>query len=192
VANRTDGLAGTRTLLQLAKEGDSGALDELFVRYLPRLQRWARGRLPVWARDIADTQDLVQETLLQTFKNLEGFEYRGEGALQAYLRQALMNRVREQIRRRARRPEFSGLEQEHVDPGATPLQHTISRRAVADYERALGRLAEADREMLVGRLELGLSYEELARLQGRPSPDAARKATERALVRLISEMTGER
>jgi hypothetical protein len=46
--------------------------------------------------------------------------------------------------------------------------------------------------MLVGRLELGLSYEELARLQGRPSPDAARKATERALVRLISEMTGER
>ena len=46
----------------------------LIARYLPRLQRWATGRLPRWARDMADTQDLVQEALFQTFKRIERFE----------------------------------------------------------------------------------------------------------------------
>ena len=41
---------------------------------------------------------------------------------------------------------------------------------------------------LIGRLELGLTYQELADVGGRPSADAARKAAQRALVRLIQEM----
>ena len=59
----------------------------------------ASGRLPRWARDTADTQDLVQETLFQTFKKIEKFEARGEGALFAYLRQAILNRIRDELRR---------------------------------------------------------------------------------------------
>jgi dipeptidyl aminopeptidase/acylaminoacyl peptidase len=54
----------------------------------------ARGRLPVFAKDIADTHDLVQDALFQVFRNLREFEYRGEGALHAYLRQAVINRIR--------------------------------------------------------------------------------------------------
>ena len=65
----------------------------------PPLRRWASGRLPRWARDLSDTPDLVQETLFQTFRKINGFEHRGEGALQAYLRQAVMNRIRDEIRR---------------------------------------------------------------------------------------------
>src|SRR5690349_21612046 len=93
----------TIQLLERARAGDEAALEQLFARYLKPLRRWASGRLPQWARDVADTQDLVQETLLQTFKRIEGFEARGEGALQAYLRQALMNRIRDELRRFGRR-----------------------------------------------------------------------------------------
>src|ERR1041385_5515770 len=94
----------TMQLLARAKAGDSSALESLFVRYGAPLRRWAHGRLPRWARDVADTHDLVQDVLLQTFKRLEGFDPKGEEALQAYLRQALMNRVRDELRRHRRRP----------------------------------------------------------------------------------------
>jgi RNA polymerase sigma factor (sigma-70 family) len=186
---RTGGLDSTGLLLARARDGDQEALERLFARYLPRLQRWARGRLPSWARDLADTHDLVQDTLLRTFRKIDGFEYRGEGALQAYLRQALMNRVREEIRRRARRPERTELDEEQPDAAASPLERAMGREGIETYERALGRLKEDERELLIGRLELGLTYDELANLQQRPSADAARKATERALARLVEEMS---
>src|SRR4051812_23968454 len=85
-ASQTE-LESSLDLLARARAGDRQALDVLMARYLPRLRRWASGRLPRWARDLADTQDLVQDTLLQTFKRIETFEARHEGALQAYLRQ---------------------------------------------------------------------------------------------------------
>ena len=90
----------TTRLMARAQAGDADALNDLFSRHVPLLSRWARGRLPGWARDLADTHDLVQETVLQTFKNVQGFESRGKGALRAYLRQvrgllqALIDRVR--------------------------------------------------------------------------------------------------
>jgi hypothetical protein len=52
----------TLTLLTRARDGDRSALEELFGRHLSSLRRWARGRLPLWARDLGDTQDLVQES----------------------------------------------------------------------------------------------------------------------------------
>ena len=47
-------------LVRRAHDGDQAAVNELFARYLPRLQRWAHGRLPSWARGSLDTHDLVQ------------------------------------------------------------------------------------------------------------------------------------
>src|ERR1700752_2019945 len=97
-------------LLERARAGDRDALDALMARHLPRLRRWASGRLPQGARDVADTQDLVQDTLLQTFKRIGQFESRGEGALQAYLRQGILNRIRDEHRRAGRRPGTEGLD----------------------------------------------------------------------------------
>src|SRR5262252_3296188 len=101
----------TLTLLTRARAGDQLALNDLFARYIPTLRRWASGRLPRWARDMADTQDLVQETVLHAFKKINGFEHRGEGALQAYLRQAVMNRIRDELRGNKRRPELAVVDQ---------------------------------------------------------------------------------
>src|ERR1043165_9312034 len=79
-------------LLERARDGDSRALSALFRRQASALRRWAHARLPRWARHVADTADIVQDALMQTFRRIDRFDYRGRGALQAYLRQAATNR----------------------------------------------------------------------------------------------------
>ena len=178
----------TLNLLQRVRDGDGGALDTLLGRYLPRLQRWARGRLPRWARDVADTDDLVQETLLRSFRQMGRFEARSEGALHAYLRQAVVNRIRDEIRHRRRVPPHGELDSGQPDGAPSPLESAIGAEAVERYDDALSRLKEEDRDAIIGRLELGLSFQELADALGKPTADAARKTAERALVRLAEEM----
>jgi RNA polymerase sigma-70 factor (ECF subfamily) len=180
--------ASSLTLLARAQSGDRVALESLITRYLPRLQRWASGRLPQWARGTADTQDLVQETLFQTFQKIDRFESRGEGALFAYLRQAILNRIRDELRRTKRRPEMSELDAELQDRGRSPLEEAIGHEAIERYERALATLREEEREAIVARIEMGYSHEEIANLLGKPTANAARMTVERAIVRLAKEM----
>jgi len=178
----------TFSLIERARAGDQEALDQLFARHLEPLRRWASGRLPKWARDLADTDDLVQDTLLKTFKRIEHFEPRRVGALQAYLRNAVLNRLRDELRRKGREPVSTNLDSVDVESGESPLEQAIGREAVEVYEQALGRLKADEREAIIGRVELGYSYDELAVMLDKPTGDAARKAAERALVRLAEEM----
>ena len=71
---------------------------------------------------------------------------------------------------------------------ASPVEEAIGSEAVDCYESALTRLRPEEREAIIARVEMGYSYEELAEAFGKPSPDAARKTAERALVRLAEEM----
>lgn len=176
-------------LIQLAQGGDADALGRLLQRYLPALRRWAHGRLPRYARDMSDTQDLVQEAITRTLLNFKKFEYRGDGALQAYLRQAVLNRIRDEARRVGRRPFHDDLNENIRDKGTSPLERAIGTQAIDRYEAALAALEPADREAVVARLELGYSYEEIALLVGKPTPDAARMAVARAIKRLADSMS---
>jgi RNA polymerase sigma factor (sigma-70 family) len=186
--DRASHLDSTLELIERARRGDSGALDQLFASHLKPLQRWASGRLPKWARDLADTDDLVQDTLLRTFKRIEDFEPRRVGALHAYLRQAVLNRIRDELRRRGRQPEATELDGLELSDTRSPLEDAIGQEALDNYERALQRLRPEEREAIIGRVEMDYSYEELAQALGKPTPDAARKAAQRALVRLAEEM----
>jgi RNA polymerase sigma factor (sigma-70 family) len=181
-------LESTLTLVQLAAAGDREAGDRLFARYAPALQRWARGRLPRWARDIADTHDIVQDAMLQTFRNLPGFEYRGEGALHAYLRHAVTNRIREELRKWDRRPERAELQSDLEAERTSPIEAAIGQETMQRYEAALARLTPQDREAVIARVDLGLSHGDIAAALGKPSADAARMAVARALLRLAHEM----
>jgi len=185
---RLERLDSTFALLERARSGDADALNRLFARHLRPLRRWISGRLPRWARDMADTDDLVQDTLLQTFRRLGDFEPRRVGALQAYLRQAVLNRVRDELRRKGRRPDSTDLDGVAVPGENSPLEEAIGREAVENYERALQRLRPEEREAIIARVELGYSYEELAEALGKPSLGAARKTAQRALLRLAEEM----
>ncbi len=175
-------------LLRRARAGDRDALERLFARYGPELLRFARGRLPRWARDVADTPDLVQDTLLQVFKHIDRFEDRGEGALRAYMRQALINRIRNELRRADRRPAGEALREATQDERPSPLEEAIGNEALERYEAALTRLNDDDRELIIARVELGLSYSEIADATSRATANAARMAVVRALVRLSEAM----
>jgi RNA polymerase sigma-70 factor, ECF subfamily len=182
----------TLDLLRRAQAGDSDALNSLIDRYLPRMRRWAAGRLPMHARGMTDTQDLVQEAVSRAFRNVEAFEIRGEGSLQAYLRQALVNQIRQEIRRASTRipaSEVDLTDADHVEaPGPSPLEAALGAEAIDRYERALDRLRPEDREAIVARIELGLSHKEVAEALGKSSANAARMAVERAVSRLLKEM----
>jgi RNA polymerase sigma factor (sigma-70 family) len=176
-------------LLARARSGDSQALDDLFARYRPRLERWAHGRLPPWARDARETQDLVQDTLTQVFLNIGSFEPRHEGAFYAYMRQALMNRVRDEIRRAQRRGPVAVLDSAKSGLGPSPLEEAIGQETLERYEAALERLRPEDRDAIILRIEMGLSYDEIVAALGKPSVAAAHMAVSRALVKLAEEMS---
>ena len=136
----------------------------------------------------------MQETLTQTLRHIKDFEPRHDGALQAYLRQAVVNRVRDEVRRVSRHPAPTGIddEAEHADASASPLDEAIGREAVERYEGALQRLRPEEREVIIARVEMQQSYAQIAAAHGKASADAARMAVTRALVRLAEEMDVER
>jgi RNA polymerase sigma-70 factor, ECF subfamily len=181
-------LESTQQLLDLVRQGDRDALERLYTRCLPPLRRWARGRLPAAARGALDTQDLVQDTVVNSLRRLDLFDSRHEGALQAYLRQAVLNRIRDEARRFSRRPAPTELSESFQSEAASPLDIAIGREGVARYEAALQRLRPSDREAIIGRLELQHDYQELALILGKPNANAARVAVTRALARLMEQM----
>jgi RNA polymerase sigma factor (sigma-70 family) len=175
-------------LLQRAQSGDSAALNELLTRYRQRLKRWASGRLPRYARDITDTDDLVQDVMLGTFRNFREFETRGEWALQAYLRQAVSNRIRDELRRTASIPRRDALPEGAEAPDTSPLEAAAGKETFGRYERALTALDDLEREAVIARLELGCSYQEIAALVDKPTADAARMLVSRSLAKLAEHM----
>jgi RNA polymerase sigma factor (sigma-70 family) len=179
-------------LLERARAGNSDALDRLLRRYLPRLRHWASGRLPRWERDLSDMEDLVQDTVFRTLRHIDGFHPQREGALQAYLRQAIMNRIRDELRRAKRRSPPEELADDVLSPLASPLDEAIGQEAIEQFEAALAELRDEEREAIVARIELECSYDKMAVMLGKPSPDSARVAVRRAVVRLALKMNDAR
>jgi RNA polymerase sigma factor (sigma-70 family) len=183
-------LMTTIELLDRYKGGDDAAMNLLLERSLPPLRRWARGRLPQWARSTAETNDLIQNAVIRALPHLKAFEVRHPGALQAYLRQAISNHIRDEIRRVKTRPAPTELDDAMPDDVPSPLERAIGRQGFERYEAALQRLRPADREAIVARIELQQSYEEVAIALDKPTADAARMAVTRAIRNLLSVMAG--
>ena len=181
----------TTSLISRAQTGDDTALEVLCVRYMPRLFRWATGRLPPSARSVTDTGDLVQETLIKVIRRLGNFHPNHAGAFPAYLRMAILNRIRDEIRKVARTPPINDLDGRERDSGPSPLEETIGRDQIKSFEHAFRRLKEDDRAVIFLKLELEMSNKEVADALNKTSADAARKAGNRALVRLAREMSAE-
>jgi RNA polymerase sigma-70 factor (ECF subfamily) len=181
----------TRDLVVRAQAGDDRAMNELMSRYLPRLERWASGRLPRYARSLLDTGDLVQETLLRVVQGLRQQEA-GPGFFQAYVRQAVLNRIRDQIRWARRRTGSIEVPESLPDLRPSPLEQAIGADVLARYERALEALTDDERQFVHLRIELDFEYDEIAAVMGRPSRDAARMSVRRALTKMAEIMGHER
>ena len=194
MSNDPKSAAISAELLARAKAGDTRAMSTLFRRHGPELRQWARGRLPRWARSVADTTDVVQDVLLRTFRRIERFEDRGRGALRGYLRRSVMNRIQDEMRKVVRRPT-GPLEDRLFDlPGEqpTPFDSAVDAQRVRHYKAALATLSEEERLLVAGRIELGFNYDQLALIGGRATPEAARQAVRRAVKKLAERMPSAR
>ena len=178
----------TRHLLERFQRGDRAALSELFDRLLPSLRRWAHLKLPARLRGGNDTRDVVQDAVLKVLPHLDRFDYRQRRALRAYLRTVVQNKIRDELRRTDVR-DAAAHRISDGPPDDSPFEAVAAQESLTRYRRGLEQLGAEDRELIVARIDLGYSYDQLALLSGKPSPDAARMAVKRALERLLKAMT---
>ena len=123
---------------------------------IPRLRRYARAL----ARDVVAADDLVQDCLARALGKLHLWQ---EGTdLRAWLFTILHNQYVNQVRRAVREGAAVGLSE--TEPMLTRAPHQGKRLELRDLERAIAKLPEEQRSviLLVG-LE-GMRYEEVAEI----------------------------
>ena len=178
----------TVELIIRARGGDPSAVEAILQRCLPSLKRWAHGRLPAAARGHLDTGDLVQDAAMNAIARLDTFEPRHVGAMQAYLRQSVINRIRDEMRRFTRRPTNVELPDDYASEQPSPLEHAIHEQAYARYRTALETLRPRERELVIARVEAQWNTAEIAEHFEFNSVDGARMAVNRAIQRLVAAM----
>lgn len=178
----------TEELLREIREGSRDAEQRLYDRYLPLLRRWAHGRMPQSARDISDTDDLVQITLLRALRHLEEFQSSGSGSFLAYLRHILLNEVRAELRKYRRRGSSVDIDQLALsDEGDSVVENLVGHQRLLAYEKALAALERRQQEAVVMRIEFGMSYQEIG-LEAGISADAVRMTVARALKAMATSI----
>ena len=144
---------------------------------IPALRRYARAL----ARDSDIADDLVQDTLVRALRSEKLFL---GGDLRAWLYTILTNLNRNRRRSLARQPAMMELHDTTADASGTEAEGR-------DISRALATLAEDQRAVLLLVVLEGLSYRDVADIQGVPiSTVMSRLARARAHVRAVIE--GER
>jgi RNA polymerase sigma-70 factor (ECF subfamily) len=183
-------LDSTLALVTRARGGDRVALEIIAGRYQAALIRFAHGRMPGSARGLVDTADIVQNAMVRTLARLEHIDAALPGSLLAYLRSAVLNQIRDEIRRARRRPARAELDEQLAAPDQDPLAAVISEQEYERYNMALLQLPADQQEAFVMWIEMDCTHREIADALGRPSPEAARGLVRRA-IRAMAEALRE-
>jgi RNA polymerase sigma-70 factor (ECF subfamily) len=145
---------------------------------VPALRRYARAL----TRDADVADDLVQDTLVRALRSEHLFH---GGEVRSWLYTILTNLNRNRLRSLARRPMLLPLE----DNDTTDL--TGPEAGGRDIERALGTLVEDQRSALLLVVLEGLTYREVAEVQGVPIGTVMSRLA-RARVQIKNYLDGER
>jgi RNA polymerase sigma-70 factor (ECF subfamily) len=180
-ASEAEAPGSTAQLIIRSQDGSTTAKDRLSGRFVGPLRRFAHGRLPNHARDLMDTDDLVVVTLARGLEKVDKIDAKRKGGFFAYLRQILVNQVRDEIRRHSKRPKISPITKEIASVSPSPLEQMIERETFDAYQSAVSRLPARQQEALTLRIDRGCSYQEVADAIGCPSANAARMVVSRAL-----------
>ena len=177
-------------LLRRARQGSLAAIDTLFDGVAGRLLALIRLRLGPGLRSQLESRDILQATLLRAFERLEQFEGAKTANLVGWLASIAENEIRQQaefhhrgrrdVARRAALEDAEGLPIEEVHSAISRL---VIKEEMARLERALERLDESQREVILLRKLEGLSFPEIGQKLGR-SADACRMLLARALTAL--------
>ena len=173
-----DELSQTALILERISQGEQAALDELVAHTYPVLLRWAHGRIPKTQQNLYETTDLVQETLMKGLARSEQFKAMRTGAFLAYLRTIFINQVTDQLRKK----QITTATDELVDE--QPAGADVDVQDFMIYEQALKKLSAEEQQAVILRLEFGMTHAECAEAMDKPSADAARMFTNRALLKL--------
>ena len=191
-------LSRTLELVRSAQSGNTEAVEELLARLLPRIRQIVALRLgkPVGALENLE-DDLVQETLVSAWQNLDRFDLSSEGSFRHWIATIAVNKIRDAVRRNGREHRLGVGALDGRDDGdpvwrstePTPSQHAVGRETDERVERALLSLPTAYREVVVCRDIAGMTYDEVARGLGR-EPASVRKVYQRAWA-MVRKDVGE-
>lgn len=184
------GSCSTLHLLNEAQAGSEKAREVLVARYLPWLEKWALGRLPVSTRESLSADKVARNMVVEAVRHLEGFDPAKGVAFRGYLRRTTRHWIGDEINR-IRHSSVEGRSEAGASQGPSLLEAAIGKDRVASYEAALERLEPSDQEAIVARLEDGASYSAIGQELG-IDEDAARETVKRALCRLAREMAKAR
>jgi RNA polymerase sigma-70 factor (subfamily 1) len=166
----------TFTLLEKAQAGDREALSRAFEKFERRLAVLVHFKISERTRTFAEVDDIVQETLLRAFRDIEHFSYQAPGSflrwLSAIADHAIVDRVRYQGRER-RAGEEIPFRSESNPAGPEPADTKTPSRLLAQreaVERLLARLSALPEDyrkvILMAKIE-GLSTAEIAAQMGK-------------------------
>ncbi len=149
--------------------GDTDSFNQLVVR-------WERPIYALAYRVIGreeDARDVCQETFLRAFRSLNGF--RGQAKFSSWLYRIALNLCRDWIRRERRAPLVQApegvdlIELASEQGPAESIEDLVARRNVSTIvERAMSLLSEEQRTAIVLKEYQGLTFQEIADLQGCP------------------------
>ena len=145
---------------------------------IPALRRYARAL----TRDSDIADDLVQDTLVRALRSEHLFH---GGEIRSWLYTILTNLNRNRLRSLARRPPMSSIEDNDAPDASNP------ESGARDIERALASLVEDQRHALLLVVLEGLSYREVADVQGVPIGTVMSRLA-RARAQIKSFLDGER
>jgi RNA polymerase sigma-70 factor (ECF subfamily) len=156
-------------LVEACLAGDVAAFDVLVERW----QRKIRGAVYRVVGSEEEAQDICQETFLKAFRGLATFKR--EARFSSWLYQIALNLSRDRLRRRKTR-SFVSLDEveEPGDDGPFPRRSLRGDEWVASREvqhrvaSAVAALPEEQREAVVLKEYEGLTFPEIAEIQGVP------------------------
>src|SRR5688572_29053620 len=162
----------TKVLATRATQGDAVSVDELLVRYLPRLRAFIRSQIDARLRLKESVSDMVQSTCREVVEAGPDFEWQGEARFRGWLFTAALNKIRGRARHHGASKRAHGDDEDAaidglVDPWAaanSPSQVAAGHEKNATMEAAMDALTPDYREVIaLGRLA-GLPHAEVARV----------------------------
>ncbi len=185
----------TTRLVRDAKAGSPEAIERLYERLAPRLLAFIRLRLGRTLRAHLESRDILQAALLRSFERLPQLEGAGAGEMMAWLTRIAENEIRDRAdyHQRQRRDAARDVPLDEAHQAIAADLRSMSSRIVLDeetarLERAIERLTDDHREVILLRKFEELGYREIAARLGR-SEDACRMLLARAMAALTVAMT---
>jgi RNA polymerase sigma-70 factor (ECF subfamily) len=154
--------------VEAARRGDAAAFDALVLAFGPLLFR-VIGRM---VRDPDERDDLIQDTFVRAYEAMGRFHSGAD--FRPWLLTIALNRVRDHLRSRRRRPphdplaDGEGTELPLPAPDPTPEAMAQAGELRSRAERAFGRLNDGAQAILWLRVREGLEYNEIAEVLGIP------------------------